>query len=80
MTDHSVSPSATKFVFRLAHDFNQGVNEGGFHEVVLPAHLEGQFHRGDEVILTDEGMDDFRGRIRCVVIVVEEAQPSGSAE
>ena len=60
-------------IFRLPHDFNVPPSKGGFHEVVLPAHLEGNFHSGDPVILTDNDMDDFRGRIRCLVIVVEPA-------
>lgn len=72
-TSESV-PVLSAVVVRLDHDFNTGRNEGGFHEAVLPAFMESNFRTGDIVELVQDGDDPayiVRGRIRCLVAVVE---------
>ena len=51
------------------HDFNNGRTEAGFHEVVLDANA--QVHR-DEVVDVTDGEIVMRGRVRCLVAIVED--------
>ncbi len=61
----------TKVVYVLDHDFNNGRNEGGYHEVLLDLAMERNVHTGDEVTVSD-GEIQLRGRVRCIVAVVED--------
>ena len=65
----------SRIVLRLRHDFNRGRNEGGFHEVALDQWLEGNVRTGDHVViadLDDTSVEPVRGRVRCIVAVVED--------
>ena len=67
---------ATAFVkvtYHLDHDFNNSRNEGGFHEVVIPSFMEELIRTG---MVVDFGDSDYhaKGRIRCLVAVIEEVE------
>jgi hypothetical protein len=55
------------------HDFNIPSNEGGFHEVVLPSHMTAPA-LGEEVIVKDPEGFRLLGRVRAIVLVVEEVE------
>ena len=60
----------------LHHDYNDGTNEAGFYQEVLPSFMEGNFHTGDEVVLLeDAGEFSCVGRIRCLIAVIEQIEP-----
>lgn len=67
----------TRFTLQLEHDFNNPLNRGGFHEVVIPSHLESLFHRGDvvDIVDRDESGPRLRGRIRVLKAVIEPIEP-----
>jgi hypothetical protein len=66
--------SDPRVVYILRHDFNKPKNEGGFYEVVLPDFWVNLPLPGDEVEVRDDDPTGptIRGRIRCLVAVVEE--------
>lgn len=57
------------FTRKLFFDFNDGMNTGGFYEVVLDKYVEPPLP-GTEVLIGDSELER-RGRIRCLVAIVE---------
>lgn len=75
-----MSTSGFGVTYTLDHDFNRPTNEGGFHEVVLERQLEGLVRRGTVVRVQDrEGEPSIKGRVRCLVAVIEPLPEGWSA-
>lgn len=63
------------FTLHLDHDFNQGRNAAGRHEVLIPAFMEQMIRSGSVVTFGDVPAPDgyiAKGRIVHLIAVIEE--------
>lgn len=76
--DEGMSTNLVTVTFHLDHDFNAGRTEAGFHEVLIPAHMEEMIRSGMVVTFGGDGLQ-ATGRIRCLIAVIEEVEPPAEA-
>lgn len=79
--DDLVRAQARVLVLSLPFDFNNGKSAAGFYEVVLGAAIERNVGRGDIVNVVDDAdgnVSPVRGRVRCLVAVVEPITEAAS--